>query len=86
MFLEKGFCSELEEGVDDPMYKYAGGAKKDTSKLQLLLSANFSSQSRQVVGRWLLSDALLSHLQSKYQPKVGIVAAASGEINSLTTK
>lgn len=31
LFLEKGFCPELEEGVDDPMYKYFGGQIKDPS-------------------------------------------------------
>lgn len=30
LFLEKGFCPELEDGVKDPMYKYAGGAIRDS--------------------------------------------------------
>ena len=30
MFLEKGFCPELEKGVEDPLYKYYGGQMKDS--------------------------------------------------------
>ena len=35
LFLEKGFCPELEKGVDDPMYKYFGGKgpRDDTGKI-----------------------------------------------------
>lgn len=39
LFLEKGFCPELEAGVSDPMYKYAKGAKKDDAgKSKLLIN------------------------------------------------
>lgn len=31
MFLDKGFCPELEQGVDDPMYKYFGGRSTDNA-------------------------------------------------------
>jgi len=38
LFLEKGFCPELEKGVDDPMYKYTGGQNREGEKCTLYSS------------------------------------------------
>lgn len=32
LFLEKGFCPELEKGVEDPMYKHFGGRNASSNK------------------------------------------------------